>query len=419
MSFSSNTKPKRTDKINVYSSLVYVGVVSSIMFFAGLSSAVLVRKMDKFWVNIHLPEFFMYSTLVILISSLTLIISFRAAKKGNLKQLKGYLILSLILGFSFCVFQYFGWKQYYNSGNAVKSFITYVYGQYGQTYYLTKDGDNISYNGNNYEIDGVELSSKEVEQMQRFAYQICGDDYGYKSKKIAVKNYNKPFAVHRSTDNKQVQFNNGSPFIDNVNLSEVDRDELFKFAFGIYQNKPFFMLEGEYGKDFSFSLNGEDLYYDKKRLFFPERRLNDQEIKSIEKTVFQGGQEYIVRNGEVTINGETVDLAEFETYFMLNNGIEIELKNGVWTQLRQELNSTQYGEFFQTTNVSSSFVWVLTVAHFLHILLGLTILLVVFIRSTMNKYNENNQAGLKAGSIFWHFIGLLWVYLYVFLEYIN
>ena len=99
--------------------------------------------------------------------------------------------------------------------------------------------------------------------------------------------------------------------------------------------------------------------------------------------------------------------------------IEIELKNGVWTQLRQELNSTQYGEFFQTTNVSSSFVWVLTVAHFLHILLGLTILLVVFIRSTMNKYNENNQAGLKAGSIFWHFIGLLWVYLYVFLEYIN
>ena len=43
MSLSSNTKSKITDKINVYSSLVYVGVVSSIMFFAGLSSAVLVR----------------------------------------------------------------------------------------------------------------------------------------------------------------------------------------------------------------------------------------------------------------------------------------------------------------------------------------------------------------------------------------
>ena len=88
MSLSSNTKSKRTDKINVYSSLVYVGVVSSIMFFAGLSSAVLVRKMDKFWVNIHLPEFFMYSTLVILISSLTLIISFRAAKKRKFKTAK-------------------------------------------------------------------------------------------------------------------------------------------------------------------------------------------------------------------------------------------------------------------------------------------------------------------------------------------
>ena len=48
MSLSSNTKSKRTDKINVYSSLVYVGVVSSIMFFAGLSSGVLVRKMDTY-----------------------------------------------------------------------------------------------------------------------------------------------------------------------------------------------------------------------------------------------------------------------------------------------------------------------------------------------------------------------------------
>ena len=112
-------------------------------------------------------------------------------------------------------------------------------------------------------------------------------------------------------------------------------------------------------------------------------------------------------------------MSNFETYLLLKNGIEIEIKNDKWTQLKQELNSTQYGEFFQTTNVSSSFVWVLTGIHFLHICLGLLILIVIFFRALMNKYNEKNQAGLKAGSIFWHFVGLLWVYLYVFLEYIN
>jgi len=46
--FDSNKQKEK-----VYSSLVLVGVIGSIMLFAGLSSAVLVRKMDKFWVNIH------------------------------------------------------------------------------------------------------------------------------------------------------------------------------------------------------------------------------------------------------------------------------------------------------------------------------------------------------------------------------
>lgn len=48
--FSSN---KQREK--VYIAIVIVGLIASLMLFAGLSSAVLVRKMDKFWVNINLP----------------------------------------------------------------------------------------------------------------------------------------------------------------------------------------------------------------------------------------------------------------------------------------------------------------------------------------------------------------------------
>ena len=179
------------------------------------------------------------------------------------------------------------------------------------------------------------------------------------------------------------------------------------------------MLDGEYGKDFSVSLNGEDLDYSQKQLFFPSRELSEAEIQAIDELVFQGGEEYHIKNGAVFLDEVSLDLQEFETYLMLSNGIEVEIKNGKWTQLRQELNSTQYGEFFQTTNVSSSFVWVLTGMHFLHICLGILMLIVVLFRSLSDKYNAKNQAGLKSVSIFWHFIGLLWVYLYVFLEYIN
>ena len=42
-----------------------------------------------------------------------------------------------------------------------------------------------------------------------------------------------------------------------------------------------------------------------------------------------------------------------------------------------------------------------------------------YLESRVNSYNENNVAGLKAVGVFWHFVGLLWLYLYVFLEYIN
>ena len=409
----------RTSKINVYSSLVYVGIISSIMLFAGLSSAVLVRKMDKFWVNIHLPNYFLVSTIIIIISSITLFFALNAAKNGKIKLLKSFLFTTLILGFCFCIFQYFGWKKYYNNGNAVKSFITYVYGQYGQSYYIVNGNDKIIYNGNNYEMNGEQLSESTVNEIKQFSFQFCRDDHGYRSKKIEVVEYGDPYAVYSAKDDNLIEIIDGYPHKNGVKLSESDGDELFKFAFGVYQNKPFFMLEGEYGKDFSVSLNGENLDYNKKKLYFPARTLNNQQKKAINELVYQAGREYEIKDGAVYFEGSIVNMSNFETYLLLKNGIEIEIKNDNWTQLKQELNSPQYGEFFQTTNVSSSFVWVLTGMHFLHICLGLLVLLVIFFRALNNKYNEKNQAGLKAGSIFWHFVGLLWVYLYVFLEYIN
>ena len=63
--FSSN---KQREK--VYIAIVIIGLIASLMLFAGLSSAVLVRKMDKFWVNINLPFAFKISTILILLSSI-------------------------------------------------------------------------------------------------------------------------------------------------------------------------------------------------------------------------------------------------------------------------------------------------------------------------------------------------------------
>ena len=167
-SVNNKLLPKTREKVQ--KNLVYVGIISSVMMFAGLSSAVLVRKMDKFWVNIHLPEAFVYSTMIIILSSCSLFLALQMAKKGNKKGVVYSLLFTIFLGFGFSYFQFKGWSSYYKSGNAVKSFITYVYGQYGQSYRIYKNSIPIFFNGEKYTWKGNDLSNVEQDSLKEFAY---------------------------------------------------------------------------------------------------------------------------------------------------------------------------------------------------------------------------------------------------------
>ena len=410
--FDSNKQKEK-----VYSSLVLVGVIGSIMLFAGLSSAVLVRKMDKFWVNIHLPNEFIFSTIIILASSITFYLALKSGRKGQKKKLIQLLVVTFLLSIAFTFFQFKGWSSYYKSGNAIKSFVTFVYGQYGKDFKVMKGNDIVDYDGENYVVGNQIIDDVELEKIKSFLGQICGNSTSYREAKFNLENYDNPFSILDVSTKQKLQSKDGTLFLDNVPLSEERKNELFKFSFGVYNDQPFFMLKGEYGKDFSISLNGEDLIYSKKKLYFPEKELNSDERNAINKKVYQSGKEYIIKSGEVFLDGKEVN--DFESNFQLDQNIDIEVKNGVWKQTKQELNANQYAEFYQTSNVSSSFVWVLTIIHFLHLILSLSTMAVVINRANKGLYNAENVAGLRAVSVFWHFVGFLWLYLYVFLEYIN
>tara|TARA_Y100000813_G_scaffold3040_1_gene2177 strand:- start:1375 stop:2616 length:1242 start_codon:yes stop_codon:yes gene_type:complete len=410
--FDSNKQKEK-----VYSSLVLVGVIGSIMLFAGLSSAVLVRKMDKFWVNIHLPNEFIFSTIIILASSITFYLALKSGRKGQKKKLIQLLVVTFLLSIAFTFFQFKGWSSYYKSGNAIKSFVTFVYGQYGKDFKVMKVNDIVDYDGENYVVGNQIIDDVELEKIKSFLGQICGNSTSYRDAKFNLENYDNPFSIQDVSTKQKLQSKDGTLFLDNVPLSEERKNELFKFSFGVYNDQPFFMLKGEYGKDFSISLNGEDLIYSKKKLYFPEKELNSDERNAINKKVYQSGKEYIIKSGEVFLDGKEVN--DFESNFQLDQNIDIEVKNGVWKQTKQELNANQYAEFYQTSNVSSSFVWVLTIIHFLHLILSLSTMAVVINRANKGLYNAENVAGLRAVSVFWHFVGFLWLYLYVFLEYIN
>jgi cytochrome c oxidase subunit III len=91
--------------------LLYIGMVSIVMLFAGLTSAYVVRAGNGNWLVFHLPDIAIISTAIIVTSSLTMLIAQRAIKTNNYKLTSIGLALTLLLGLAFFYTQIEGWKQ--------------------------------------------------------------------------------------------------------------------------------------------------------------------------------------------------------------------------------------------------------------------------------------------------------------------
>jgi len=75
------------------------------------------------------------------------------------------------------------------------------------------------------------------------------------------------------------------------------------------------------------------------------------------------------------------------------------------------------GLFFAgpTSNASSSFLYVLIGVHLAHLIGGIVVLTFTLINSLKEKYNSEDSLGLQLTSIYWHFLDVLWIYLFLFL----
>ena len=73
------------------------------------------------------------------------------------------------------------------------------------------------------------------------------------------------------------------------------------------------------------------------------------------------------------------------------------------------------GAYFVNYNASQSFIYVFSGAHLLHIFAGICMLIYALIGKIRNIPQVRNIFRMEVTSIFWHFIDILWIYLYVFL----
>jgi cytochrome c oxidase subunit III len=108
---STMSKDLTRNKIHPKKFALYLAFAASLMSFAGLTSAYIVRKAAGNWLEFKLPSAFFISTAIILLSSLTLHWAKISFANGKEKNYKLALVLSLMLGFGFMASQYIGWQQ--------------------------------------------------------------------------------------------------------------------------------------------------------------------------------------------------------------------------------------------------------------------------------------------------------------------
>jgi cytochrome c oxidase subunit 3 len=116
-----------------------------------------------------------------------------------------------------------------------------------------------------------------------------------------------------------------------------------------------FFVKGDYGKDFQLYYGGEPIQYDKRKLFYKNKELG--------------------------------------------RGLQLKL--------------------YDSKDNATSYLYILTFLHLLHILVTLLYMFAFTKRTYSNEFSESNTLGMRATAIFWHYLGALWLYLLLFLLFVH
>lgn len=101
----------RRNKIHPLKLALWVAIASLVMMFTALTSAYIVRQAAGNWLEFDIPNVFYWSTLTILVSSLTLHASYLAFKRQAKTAYQYLLVLTFLLGAAFLYLQYLGWHE--------------------------------------------------------------------------------------------------------------------------------------------------------------------------------------------------------------------------------------------------------------------------------------------------------------------
>ena len=100
--------------------MVWLGIASSIMIFTMLLVAYVVRQTGPGWATTKLPNVFLISTGVILLSSFTLRNAIQAFRHERFNSYRTNMATTFGLGILFVILQAWGWRQMIRAGIALE-----------------------------------------------------------------------------------------------------------------------------------------------------------------------------------------------------------------------------------------------------------------------------------------------------------
>src|SRR3712207_4694282 len=92
---------QQREKIHPHKFTLWVAIASILMMFAGLTSAYIVKSNTAGWEEVETPRAFWYSTIAILLSSLTIQLATRSFKQRAMQQYRMLVAAKLVLGIAF------------------------------------------------------------------------------------------------------------------------------------------------------------------------------------------------------------------------------------------------------------------------------------------------------------------------------
>jgi len=75
--------------------------------------------------------------------------------------------------------------------------------------------------------------------------------------------------------------------------------------------------------------------------------------------------------------------------------------------------------FYVASNPSSSFVYVLTATHAVHLMGGIAALIYAFCASLLRKAIESRRIVIEIAAWYWHFMAALWIYVFALLAFVR